>query len=150
MDQPSPGTTLNKIMAATTVRLILGFIFLMQGYGKVFTWGVEKVYLMDFFHDTFKDLLPDVIIYTTAYYTSYVELIGGFLLVIGFKRDYALYALASVLVIVTFGHGLADPIWDLSHVMYRTVLLVTLLLLPPEWDLFTIDHLLIRWLKPKI
>lgn len=135
---------LNKSIAVTTIRLVLGFIFLMQGFGKVFTWGVEKVYRMDFFYDTYKDLLPEPVIYFTAYYTSYVELIAGFLVVIGFKRDYALFALASVLVIVTFGHGLAEPIWDLSHVIPRTILLAALLLLPKEWDTFSLDHLLER------
>lgn len=134
----------NKIIAVTTVRLVLGFIFLMQGFGKVFTWGVDNVYHMDFFYDTYKDLLPAPVILFTAYYTSYVELLGGFLVVIGLKRDYALYALASVLVIVTFGHGLAEPIWDLSHVMPRTILLVTLLLLPKEWDVVSVDHLIAR------
>lgn len=129
-------------MAVLTVRLILGFIFLMQGFGKVFTWGVENVYNMDFFYNTYKDILPDYVIKATAYYTSYIELIAGFLVVIGLKRDYALYLLASVLVIVTFGHGLIDPIWDLSHVMYRTILVVALLLLPQEWDKFSMDNLI--------
>ena len=112
----------------------------MQGFGKIFTWGVENVYNADFFYGTYKDLLPDFIIHGTAYYTSYIELIGGLLLIVGLKTNYALYALASVLVIVTFGHGLAEPIWDLSHVMYRTILLATLLILPSEWDRFSIDH----------
>ena len=134
----------NKIIAVTTLRLVLGFIFFMQGFGKVFTWGIDKVYHMDFFYDTYKDLLPGPVILFTAYYTSYVELIGGFLVVIGLKRDYALYALASVLVIVTFGHGLAEPIWDLSHVMPRTILLVALLLLPSQWDVFSLDHLIAK------
>ncbi|MBQ0767971.1 MAG: hypothetical protein KBT58_01675, partial [Bizionia sp.] len=58
------------------------------------------------------------------------------------KTDYALYALASVLIIVTFGHGLAEPIWDLSHVMYRTILLVALLLLPKHWDTFSVDNII--------
>jgi len=53
-----------------------------------------------------------------------------------------LYALASVLVIVSFGHGLAEPIWDLSHMMYRLVLLATLLILPKEWDILRIDKLI--------
>jgi len=131
---------LNRSIAVLTIRLILGFIFLMQGFGKVFKWGVENLYKMDFFPGTYKDVLPDFLIYATAYYTSYVELIGGFLLVLGLKRDFALYALASVLVIVTFGHGLAEPIWDLSHVMYRTILLATLLLLPKEWDYYSLDR----------
>lgn len=132
----------NRIIAVTTLRLVLGFIFLMQGFGKVFTWGIDNVYHAKFFYDTFKDLLPAPVILFTAYYTSYVELIGGFLVVIGLKRDYALYALASVLVIVTFGHGLAEPIWDLSHVMPRTILLVALLLLPNEWDVISLDYLI--------
>jgi uncharacterized membrane protein YphA (DoxX/SURF4 family) len=135
---------LDKIVALATLRLVLGFIFLMQGFGKVFTWGVEKVFHMNFFYDTYKNLLPTSLIWITAYYTSWVELIGGFLVVIGFKRDFALYALALDLVIVTFGHGLAEPIWDLSHVMPRTILLVALLLLPRDWDRFSLDYLLSR------
>ncbi|GGW73172.1 putative membrane protein YphA (DoxX/SURF4 family) [Winogradskyella epiphytica] len=133
---------LNKIVAVLTLRMILGFIFLMQGFGKVFTWGMDNVINADFFNGTFKDLLPDYIISATAYYTSYIELIGGLLLVLGFKTNYALYALASVSIIVTFGHGLAEPIWNLSHVMPRTILLVALLLLPQEWDKFSLDHLI--------
>jgi uncharacterized membrane protein YphA (DoxX/SURF4 family) len=141
--------TKNKIIAIATLRLVLGFIFFMQGFGKVFTWGVEKVYHMDFFYDTYKDLLPEQVIHATAYYTSYVELVAGFLVVIGFKRDYALYALATVLVMVTFGHGLAEPIWDLSHMMPRTILLVALLLLPAEWDRFSVDYFLANRLVKK-
>jgi putative oxidoreductase len=117
----------------------------MQGFGKVFKWGVENVYNMDFFYGTYKDLLPDFIIHATAYYTSYIELIAGLLVVLGLKRDYALYLLASVLVIVTFGHGLAEPIWNLSHVMYRTILLVTLLILPREWDKFSMDNIINKY-----
>lgn len=132
---------LNKVVSVLILRLLLGFIFLMQGFGKIFTWGIDNVYHADFFYERFKDLLPEFVLYATVYYTSYVELIGGFLLVIGLKTDYALYALASVLVIVTFGHGLAEPIWDLSHVMYRTILLVTLLILPKEWDKLSVDQL---------
>ena len=133
---------LNKSMAVLIIRLILGLIFLMQGFGKVFTWGVENVYSMDFFYPTYQDLLPQFIIRATAYYTSYIELIAGFLLVLGLKRDYALYALASVLVIVTFGHGLASPIWDISHVIFRAILLVALLILPKEYDRFSVDYLI--------
>lgn len=133
---------LNRSIALLLIRLLLGLIVLMQGYGKVFTWGVEEVYKMEFFLPTFHPHIPDWLTYITAYYTSYVELIAGVMLITGFKRDWALYALASVLVIVTFGHGLAEPIWNLSHVMYRALLLVALLLLPSEWDKLSLDHLL--------
>ena len=33
----------NRIVAVWLLRLILGFIFMMQGYGKVFTWGMDNV-----------------------------------------------------------------------------------------------------------
>ncbi len=133
---------LNRSIALLTIRLLLAIIFFLQGYGKVVTWGVENLYQMDFFKGAYEHLLPDFVIYSTAYYTSYVELIGGFLLLIGWKKNWALYALSSVLIIVSIGHGLIDPIWDLSHVMYRAILLVALLLLPSDWDRFSIDEVL--------
>ena len=136
--------TLNRNIAILTLRLILGFIFFFQGYGKVFKFGMDKVY-NGFFKGAYQELLPDFILFATAYYTSFVELICGFMLIIGIKRDWALYALASVLVIVSFGHGLAEPIWDTSHVLVRTALLIPLLLLPKEWDKFSIDY----FIRPK-
>ncbi len=134
----------NRVVAVWLLRLILGFIFMMQGYGKVFTWGMENVINAEFFNGTFKGILPDFVIQATAYYTSYIELIGGLMLVLGLRVNYALYALGSVLVIVTFGHGLAEPIWNLSHVFPRTVLLIALLILPQEWDKISLDYILKR------
>ena len=107
----------------------------------MFKFGLDNVY-QNFFKSSYADLLPDFLLLFTAYYTSFVELIAGFLVIIGLKRDIALYFLASVLVIVTFGHGLKDPIWDLSHVMYRAILLVALLLLPKHYDIFSIDAII--------
>jgi uncharacterized membrane protein YphA (DoxX/SURF4 family) len=123
------------------IRLLLGIIFLMQGYGKIFTIGVPRVYEMFFkvFENTF---LPKWLILSTAYYTSYVEMIGGFLLIIGLFRKYAMYLLAVDLLIVSFGHGLMEPIWDLSHVIPRAILLAALFLLPQEWDKWNVDSLI--------
>ncbi len=132
---------LNKQIAVLTIRVLLGLIFFFQGYGKVFKFGLDTVY-KNFFQASYSELLPDFILLFSAYFTSLAELIASFLLIIGLKRDYALYALALVIVIVTFGHGLKDPIWDLSHVMYRTILLVSLLLLPKELDKFSVDFLI--------
>lgn len=132
---------LNKQIAVLTIRVLLGLIFFFQGYGKVFKFGLDMVY-KNFFQASYSELLPDFILLFSAYFTSLAGLIAGFLLIIGFKRDYALYALALVLVIVTFGYGLKDPIWDLSHVMHRTILLVSLLLLPKELDKFSVDFLI--------
>jgi uncharacterized membrane protein YphA (DoxX/SURF4 family) len=110
------------------VRLLLGLIFFWQGFGKVFTWGIDAVYNNSFkpFEDTF---LPEFILKSTVYFTSFVEFLGGFLLIIGLFRKQVYYLFAFVLLIVAFGHGLQSPIWDLQHVFIRSVLLVFLMML---------------------
>ncbi len=134
-------TALNRTVLLFTARIILGLIFLMAGYGKVFTWGIDNVYNSSFasFNTTF---LPEFLLKFTAYYTSYIELLAGLLLIVGIKRDYALHALASVLIIVTFGHGLQSPIWDVKDVIFRTILLGALLVAPAEWDKWQVERLL--------
>ena len=122
------------------IRTLLGIIFFMQGFGKIFSIGVMKVYDMFFkvFENTF---LPKWLIVSTAYFTSYAEFVCGFLLIIGLCRKQAMYLLAADLLIVSFGHGLMEPIWDLSHVMPRAILLASLFLLPKEWDKWNADAL---------
>jgi len=127
----------NRTLGTFTLRVILGLIFLMQGWGKIFKYGMDGLYKNVF--QSYEELLPSLFLWLTAYYTSFIELIAGFLLVIGLFRKWALLALASVLIIVTFGHGIASPIWDLSHVFPRTVMLVALLFLPKEWDKWHLD-----------
>ena len=131
---------LNQKVATFFTRVLLGIIFLMQGIGKVFQWGVEGVYQSGFksYEETF---LPKFVIVFAAYFTSYTELISGFLLVVGLFRNYALYALGLVLLIVSFGHGLTSPIWNLNDVMWRSILLIFLLVIPKEWDQWHLDRL---------
>ncbi len=130
-----------RIRGLFFIRIFLGIIFFMQGFGKIFTWGVPRVYDM-FFQEFENTFLPKWLIISTAYFTSYVEWIGGFLLIIGLFRKYAMYLLALNILIVSFGHGLKEPIWDLSHVMPRSILLLALFLLPAEWDKWNLDSLI--------
>jgi uncharacterized membrane protein YphA (DoxX/SURF4 family) len=131
----------NQQIAVLTIRLLLGFIVFFQGFGKVFKLGLDAVY-KNFFLNSYGDILPEFILLFTSYYTSLAELICGALIIIGFKRDFALYILASVLIIVTIGHGIKEPIFDLSHIMYRAILVISLLLLPKKLDIFSIDSLI--------
>ena len=133
----------SRAAAMLFTRALLGIIFMMQGYGKIFFFTVPKVYNM-FFKDFEKTFLPKWLIWGTAYYTSYVELICGFLLIIGLFRKYALYLLGIDLLLVSFGHGLMEPIWDLQHVIPRAILFITILLVPAQWDRWNVDRLLFR------
>lgn len=132
-------TSLNRTVGVFTMRVLLGIIFMMQGYGKVFTWGLDGVYGG---FAPYEEKLPTFLLKFAAYYTTFAELICGLLLIIGLFRNYALYALGVVLLIVSFGHGLSAPIWDLSHVFPRAVLLIALLLIPQEWDKWHVDGLI--------
>jgi uncharacterized membrane protein YphA (DoxX/SURF4 family) len=123
------------------IRVLLGIIFFMQGYGKIFSMGMQTVYER-FFKDFETTSLAKWLIVSTAYYTSYIELVGGFLLIAGLFRKYAMYLLALDLLIVSFGHGFKEPIWDLSHVIPRAILLSALFLLPADWDKWNVDALI--------
>ena len=123
------------------IRTLLGIIFFFQGYGKIFTMGLSQVYDR-FFKEFESTRLPNWLILTTAYYTSYAELIGGLLLIAGLFRNQAMYLLALDLLIVSFGHGFMEPIWDLSHVIPRAVLLAALFFLPQSWDAWNLDALM--------
>jgi len=45
-------------------------------------------------------------------------------------------------VIVTFGHGMEHEVWDMQQMAFRLAMIMTLLLLPPEWDVLRFDALL--------
>jgi putative oxidoreductase len=131
----------SRAMAVLFTRALLGIIFMMQGFGKIFTYTVPTVY-QKFFIDFEKTFLPKWLLLATAYYTSYVEWICGFLLIIGLFRKFTLLLLGVDLLIVSFGHGLLEPIWDLQHVIPRAALLITILLTPAQWDKWNLDNLL--------
>ena len=128
---------MNTGIATLFARLLLGLIFFWQGFGKVFTIGVATLYENGFksYEDTF---LPTFVVKSTAYFTSYGELIFGFLLILGLFRKQSYYALGLILLIVSFGHGLQTPIWDLQHVFVRSAFLIFLLMTLNK-DSFALD-----------
>ena len=137
---PSLGEPSSRAAGILFTRALLGIIFFMQGFCKVFTFTVATVY-DKFFRPFEATFLPKWLIWATAYYTSYIELIGGFLLLLGLFRKYTLYLLAIDLFVVSFGHGYLEIIWDLSHVMPRAILLLILFFAPGDWDRWNADAL---------
>ena len=118
----------------------------MAGVYKVFQLGplghARKYFLP--FSDTF---LPVWSLWATGVAIPFVELIAGGLLIIGLRIREALVALGFVLVIVTFGHLLKEPLYPFhEHVIPRLALLLFVLMLPSEDDRFSLDHLIAsRW-----
>ena len=125
-------------------REVLALIFFMAGVYKVFQLGplnhARKYFLP--FADTF---LPVWSLWATGTIIPFVELIAGALLILGLRIREALIALGFVLIVVTFGHLLKEPLYPFhEHVIPRLALLLFVLLLPAEDDRFSLDYLITR------
>jgi hypothetical protein len=91
------------------------------------------------YQDTF---LPAWSLWAVGLAIPFIELIGGALLLLGWRVYYALLALGVVLVIVTFGHLLKEPLYPFhEHVIPRLVLLLFLLVMPRAEDRFSLEGL---------
>jgi len=135
---------INRSWALLFARLVLGLIFFMAGFWKVFQLGplqhARKYFLP--FADTF---LPVWSLWATGVVIPFVELIGGALVILGLRTREALIALGFVLAIVTFGHLLKEPLYEFhTHVIPRLALLLFVFMLPRNDDRFSIDHLIAK------
>jgi uncharacterized membrane protein YphA (DoxX/SURF4 family) len=95
-------------------RAVLGLIFFMAGVWKVFELGpaghVRRYFLP--FQTTF---LPVWSLWIVGATIPFVELLAGAMVLAGLRTRYALVALGVVLVTVTFGHLLAQPLVRVSR-----------------------------------
>ena len=112
-------------------RLILGLIFFMAGEWKVFDLGPVE-HARQLFVEPYADsFLPPWALWTTGTIVPFVELAAGGLLLLGLFPRPALLSLGGVLVLVTFGHLLKEPLYEFhTHVIPRTALLLFLLVMP--------------------
>ncbi|MEA2165569.1 MAG: thiosulfate dehydrogenase (quinone) large subunit [Thermoanaerobaculia bacterium] len=124
------------------VRLLLGLIFFMAGFYKLFTLtpvGHAQKWSLPF-HDTF---LSTWSLWAVGRSIPFVELIAGALLLIGWRVYESLFALSAMLVIVTFGHLLHEPLYPFHEpVILQFALLLFILLMTHESDRFSLDHLI--------
>ena len=122
-------------------RLILGLMFFQGALWRVFGIGPvghARRFFVDPFQETF---LPERSLWAAGTAVPFLELIGGALVLVGLWRVPALLALGGVLVIVTFGHLVLEPIYSFSgHVFPRLVLVVFLLVVPAAWDRHSLDE----------
>ncbi len=136
----------DRAWAILFCRSILGLIFFMAGIYKCFVmtpFGHAQRFFVDSYADTF---LPTWSLWTTGVTVPIVELIAGALVLVGLKTRPALYSLGVVLVLVTFGHLLIEPLYAFhTHVLPRLALLTVVLLLPREDDTISLDG----WLRSK-
>jgi len=121
-------------------RIILGILFFMQAYDKVFKIGLKQV-VEAYELPVNNPLSSNFLVWSGTIYTSYCELIGGALLILGLFTNIALYFLAIDLAVATLGFCLQSPLYDMKFVWNRLMILGFLLIAPIEWNLFSLDRL---------
>jgi uncharacterized membrane protein YphA (DoxX/SURF4 family) len=87
--------------------------------------------------------LPTWSLWVVGATIPFVELIAGALVLIGWRTRSALISLGAVLLVVTFGHLLKEPLYPFhEHVIPRLALLLFLLVMPASADQLSLDALL--------
>jgi uncharacterized membrane protein YphA (DoxX/SURF4 family) len=135
----------DQAWALLIARLVLGLIFGMAGWGKVFSLtpaGHAHRYFVGPYAETW---IPRWLLWTLGVSIPFVELIAGGLVFVGLFVRPALLALAGVLVIVAYGHLLKDHLFEFHrHVVPRLALVLFLFVMPRAQDILSLDHLLGR------
>jgi len=132
-----------RAWAIAFARMILGLIFGMAGYWKCFVL-TPPGHVRRFFLPYADTWIPAWLLWTVGLVIPVVELIAGWLLVVGYQVRGSIVALGIVLLTVTYGHLLKDPLYSFTgHVVPRLGLLVFVALLVDD-DRFSIDQWRVR------
>lgn len=132
----------NQQIAAFIARIFLGFLFFFQGYDALFNVKIKNI--VSAYSDEFANKgIPKFLTVAGAWFTSYIEFIGGLLLILGAFQQYTLYLLGLDLIFASIAFGISTPMWDMRFVFPRLVLLLFLLVIPSSWNSISFDHLFI-------
>ena len=128
-----------ETMAVFIARVFLGMLFFFQGVDAVFNIKPSGV-LNTIMEPLLQKGVPKFMIVLGAYFTSYVELIAGLCLIVGFVKYYALYLLGLDLLIASIAFGIIKPMWDTQFVFPRLALMLFFLIAPSQWDVISVDY----------
>jgi uncharacterized membrane protein YphA (DoxX/SURF4 family) len=144
-------TSTDRAWALLFARLVLGLIFFMAGVYKVFTWGPVG-HARDLFVVPYAGtFLPAWSLWATGVAIPFVELAAGALVIAGVFLRPALLALGAILVVVTFGHLLREPLYEFhTHVIPRLALLLYILSMPRSDDRFALETFARRRRSPEV
>ena len=137
----------HESLAVLIARLFLGILFFFQGFDAVFRVRVSNV-IQAYQSQFTSNRMPRLLIVLGTYFTSYVELICGFLLIIGFFEFSSLFLLGTSLIVASIAFSVISPMWDMKFLFPRLLLLLFLLLMPITFDIFSVDSL-IEFLRNK-
>jgi uncharacterized membrane protein YphA (DoxX/SURF4 family) len=132
------------VAAGFICRWVLGLLFAMAGWWKVFELG-SMAHARRFFVDGFADYwIPEWLLWALGLSIPWLELTAGVLILVGWQLRRALTAVGLLLIVTTYGHALQQPLFDIDgHTFTRLALIVFLLMTGSDQDRSTADY----WLR---
>ena len=128
----------NLEFVSLLVRLVAGSLFFFQGYDKLFHVKVENV-LSAFSNSKIPGFLPRPLLRILVLSSSYIEMVGGFLLMIGLFK-FAILSLISIdLVFVSIVFSYYTAMWDMQFYFPRFVFICILWIIPKANDIYSLD-----------
>lgn len=126
-------------IAILLARLVLGALFFLQGYDKVFRLGLKRTEdsVESALRGTF---LPSGLVRFITVFSSMAELIGGLLMLAGLFVYPALALLGLDILLVVVAMGLREPLWDMRYVWPRLILVLLLFFVHESYDHFSLDY----------
>lgn len=109
-------------------RWALGLLFLMAGWEKVVRMGAVEHARNLFVGPYAGTWIPEPLLWGLGTAIPFFELAAGALLLVGWQVRRVAIAVGFLLLIVTYGHALTQPFFDITtHVFPRLVLLAAVL-----------------------
>jgi thiosulfate dehydrogenase (quinone) large subunit len=129
-----------RAWAVFCARVVLGLIFGMAGFYKCFVMTLvvhaQRLFIVPYA----ETWIPMWLLWSTGVAIPVVELIAGWLLIVGWRVRESLIALGLVLILVTYGHLLLEPLFSFSgHVIPRLALLI-FVAMRAEDDWLSVDY----------
>ncbi len=128
-------------IACFIARWILGLLFLMAGYWKIFDLTASehaRLYFIEGFADTW---IPIWLLWSLGYAIPFLEFAAGLLLCLGWRIRDSLTALGLLLIVTTYGHALQEGLLNIDgHTFTRLTLILFLLVAPRTEDKISLDN----------
>ena len=135
----------NRGWARLFARVLVGILFFMAGWWKCFELTPMQHARGMFVEGFAESWIPVPLLWALGLAIPVVELVAGALLIAGWRTREALITVGVILVIVTYGHALQEPLYSIqAHILPRSFLMFLALVLPADEDRLSVDS----WLQP--
>ena len=135
----------DKGWARMFARVMMGILFFMAGWWKCFTLTPMAHARGAFVEGYAETWIPAFLLWGLGLAIPVVELVAGALLIVGWRTREALITIGFLLLIVTYGHALDEPLYSIQgHILPRGLLMLIALVLPSEEDKLSVDFWRLR------